>query len=185
MPGPLTWQPPPQKKTRRAPLFAALVGMLVVAAPLMSRVVSAVTPPLHTPASVGGYARIHSAQIDATERDMREHMTDIRKLIVGTYGSGQVPHYLLIAGDGAERTSAQSFANFKKGFTKSGAATMGEPNTVDDDTVCATVQIGRLPGVACVWGGGRSDGAVLALGDRQIERVAQVTAAARTAVNGS
>ena len=181
MPGPMSWQPPPAPaKSRKAPFVAAVVTLAVLGGGLFMRSLGNALTPLHTPVSVGGYARIHSPAIDAAESRYKSSMT-LRKPVMGTYGAPLAPRFIVVAGDGSEDSSAEFWRGYAQAANKDGNR-VGTSRKIGD-LICAPMSVGRFAGGTCVWGGSRSDGAVMALATDDLDEVAQITMAARAEIN--
>jgi hypothetical protein len=182
-PGPMTWQPIAKKRGRRSPIaLAVVVGLLSVGRAVAGFVEHR---PLHTPGAVGGYARMHSTVTDTGEEQVRLDMRKVDKLVVATYGDGTVPRYMLIAGNGSETTTDEVFDGFASGWSASpGGIDVRDARAMGANVKCVAITFGKLPGTACAWGGGRSDGMIVAFGTKDFEQVAQATTGARSALEG-
>jgi hypothetical protein len=140
--------------------------------------------PLHTPATVGGYARMTSGLATGLERDMRSGLRSSQHAQAGVYGKLSTPRYALLAGFGTESSGREVLAGFASGFHEKGVA-WGRVTTTKTGLACQTFTGAGLRGAACAWAGKRSNGVLVAFRQASVTALAGVTASARSAVNGT
>ncbi len=185
-PPPAGWwpAPPPRRRTGlRNAVIGVTVGLGLLGIAVTVFAVYLQSRPLHTPPALAGRPRATGAAAADVERELRAEMGDVPKLITAAYGTGD-PEYVLIAGDGGERDTEEAFDEFAKGFTEDDGGTVGPSQVQPGGVKCATLTMEGLRGAFCAWGGGRSDGFVVAFDSRNLRRLAEATVAARAAVQG-
>jgi hypothetical protein len=134
---------------------------------------------LHAPSQVGGFPKIATAESNEAEAKIQRDLSGIDEVVTGTYGTGDQPRYILVAGNAAEDTANEAFDAFRHGIATDGVK-VGASLELPGDVVCAkaTSATGHQA-VFCAWGGGRSDGLVFAFGTSDVAGTAAATVAAR------
>ncbi|HEX8002090.1 MAG TPA: hypothetical protein VF519_05295 [Mycobacteriales bacterium] len=183
---PQGWNQPPPRRSRAVGIGTVVKGGIAVvfAVGAISGGVSAIrrdiADPFSRPNQIGTAQLLLDENSQKIAKDALDGTENIHRGVSGLYGVKGKPTMLLLAGDADDEDASSVFRTFAK-ESKEDGYTVGKPVNVGN-VLCASVSGYDIPAVVCVWGGKKSDGVLLHLGERNGQRAGKLTAEAQAKV---
>lgn len=136
--------------------------------------------PFNRPQTIGNATLLTDPEMEKIATEARKDVDNVHRPVSGFYAVNGAPAFLMVAGDADDDSGDSLYKTFAKSARKDGTQ-VGESKKVGK-VVCASINSEDIPGVACFWGSGKSDGVILHFGTQDLNEAGQVAQQAWDAV---